>query len=483
MIEPPALPVRQRSAARATPARAAAWAEARPLARAPLALVRADRPRILLLTSGLGSGHLRAAQAIREAVLERAPAASVRTLDFWSLMDESVARAIQQAYLHLVAERPELYDRIYRLDQRTWRRVLAQGALPAPVMELFHLVPAELWRADGLKTAGEEYPADRLWLRAMHAAFRRGPGGRLWRGGMRRALLAWARLRVTARLATRWREFEPDVVIATQMHPAALASLAMRAHGLRAPAIGVLTDFGVHDFWVHPGIGHYCVATEAMASALGDAGVEKSAVTVSGIPLMPGFRDPPPAAEARRALGLDPLRPAILVSGGGLGVGLQGAVARLAAHRSGWQILVAAGRNAEARKTLQALPARGGRLRVLPWTEHMERALRAADIVVGKPGGLTLAEVLACGRPLLATRSLLGQEGYNVRFLEENRVGRLVAEDELPAAAQALLADAGELASIQQRAWSLGRREGAARVAALACELAARNAAAVEAAH
>ena len=52
-------------------------------------------------------------------------------------------------------------------------------------------------------------------------------------------------------------------------------------------------------------------------------------------------------------------------------------------------------------------------------------------MVVGKPGGLTVAEVLACGRPLLATRALGGQEGFNVRFLERHGVGRLVPEEAL----------------------------------------------------
>ena len=47
----------------------------------------------------------------------------------------------------------------------------------------------------------------------------------------------------------------------------------------------------------------------------------------------------------------------------------------------------------------------------------MDIYLRAADIVVGKPGGISVAEALACGRPLLATRSLGGQEGFNIDFL------------------------------------------------------------------
>ena len=71
------------------------------------------------------------------------------------------------------------------------------------------------------------------------------------------------------------------------------------------------------------------------------------------------------------------------------------------------------------------------RLRVCEWTDRIDVYLRACDLVVGKPGGISVAEALACGRPLLATRSLGGQEGFNVGFLERHRVGGLVADGEL----------------------------------------------------
>lgn len=102
--------------------------------------------------------------------------------------------------------------------------------------------------------------------------------------------------------------------------------------------------------------------------------------------------------------------------------------------------------------------------------------MRAADVVVGKPGGLTVAEVLACGRPLLATRSLGGQENFNVRFLERHRVGRLVSEAALPETVEALLSDSIGLAQMKERAWSLGKREGADRIADLVEQLVSRRA-------
>ena len=105
----------------------------------------------------------------------------------------------------------------------------------------------------------------------------------------------------------------------------------------------------------------------------------------------------------------------------------------------------------------------------------MEVFIRAADLVVGKPGGITLAEVLACGRPLLATRSLGGQEGFNVRFLSEHGVGGLVRDDELFARVQTLVQDREALVQMQRRAWLLGRRDGAERIAVVILELATRT--------
>ena len=86
-----------------------------------------------------------------------------------------------------------------------------------------------------------------------------------------------------------------------------------------------------------------------------------------------------------------------------------------------------------------------------------------------------MSEVLACGRPLLATRSLGGQEGFNVRFLERHRVGALVPDTELADRIESMMSDAQGLAEMQQRAWSLGIRDGAARIAEMTLDLIAQK--------
>jgi len=422
-------------------------------------------PRILLLTSTLGSGHVAANRAIEAALLERAPAATVQTLDFWSLVDDGVAGTVRQAYLQLVERRADLYDRLYRLDQRTWRHLLlGDGAPPSALTEAFELVAAACAGGLELEPGGQHYASDRLVFRLLCSSIlRRARTTPANSALVRQALVEWSWARLTRRLEAQLVSFRPDAIVATQMGPAALAASVRKRRGLDIPAIGVPTDFGVHDFWVQPGIDCYCVAHESVPNL---QRVEIAQILVSGIPLPFAFQEPPPARQARRQLGLDSKRPVVLVQGGGLGLGVDAVAKRLLFGTANVQILALTGRNTAARAALGPLAAQfPASLRVWDWTERIEIFLRAADVVVGKPGGLTVAEALACGRPLLATRSLRGQEGFNVRFLERQGVGRLVSEHELVPQVESLLGDPKELARIQRRAWALGRRDGAARIA------------------
>jgi UDP-N-acetylglucosamine:LPS N-acetylglucosamine transferase len=441
----------------------------------PGSLAARRAPRVLLLTSTLGAGHARAAQAVEMAVRKRAPEAQIETLDFWSLADRQVAYGVRQTYLRLVHTSPQLYDRIYRLDQRTWRRIVESNEAPPPELaEVLALMPERGERRAQCDVRGSRFPLDRFVFPLLCAALEGRPRG--WprvNKLLRLPSVQWAWTRLTGRLEARLAAFEPDAIVITQMNLGALLSSIKRRRGWNVPTLAVLTDFGLHDFWLQPGIDRYCVAHEEIIGLNGN-GIDRARVLTSGIPLMPGFSQPPSAHEARARLQLPPHAAVVLVLGGGLGLGVEAAAERLLACSADLQLLIMAGRNGTAHSSLARLEARyGARLRVLGWTERMEIPMRAADIVVGKPGGLSVAEALACGRPLVATRSLGGQEGFNVRFLEAHGgVGRLVPETELVQYVESAVKDRAGLARMQERALQLGKRDGAVRVAELALALA-----------
>ncbi len=431
-------------------------------------------PRVLLLTSGLGTGHSRAAAAIEIALKSQASDCRTQTIDFWSMLDTGVATAIQQSYLRLVTQRPELYQRLYELDQHSWRDILEhRQALPSVLHELYSLMtpPAEL-KADGQ----ERHWLDRVLYRQL-VAMLSGSGSadtrlqELWQ----QAAIHRSWMLLAKRLQRHVDRFAPDIVVSTQVNMAGLAAYMKLQRQLVKPLIGVITDYGVHDFWVHDPVDLYCVADGSMTRRLCRGSQDKARVDVTGIPLMPDFSRPLPGREARQQLQVDANRPIALVLGGGLGIGIDAVVPRLAkallGHATRPLLIVLAGRNQHLRNDLESNPHFRDALvrqqiRIHGWTDRMATYLRAADLVIGKPGGLTTAEVLACGRPLFSTHSLRGQESFNVAYLENHGVGQLLGEDQLVNRILELLNNEDSLRRMQARAWSLGKREGAEQIAA-----------------
>jgi processive 1,2-diacylglycerol beta-glucosyltransferase len=427
----------------------------------------AGRRRILLLTSGLGLGHVRAAQAIEVAIAAALPeSATVRTLDLWSLMHPGVAQAVHETYLSLVQNYPELYERLYTLDEHTWRQILESEAGPPPavleVLELISQIAADV----GVPSArSAKYASDRMLFSLLYSSLPYDANSLAGNGVRARlVVMKWCWMRLIRRLEPAIRRFAPDVIVSTQMIPAAMASYLKQRRKVTAPLIGVMTDFGVHDFWKQRGVDRYCVAHESILGSVGPQFPHAQEIA-TGVPLMPDFARPLPQAG-----------PIVLVLGGGLGLSVDAACGALLERKDGPRLIAMPGRNGSARAALDVLARKHpDRLHVCEWTERMDIYLRAADVVVGKPGGISVAEALACGRPLLATRSLGGQEGFNIAFLQSHEVGGLVADGELLDRLAALLQDSNALQAMQMRAWQLGRREGARRVAQLAVDLASSS--------
>lgn len=429
--------------------------------------------RVLLLTSGLGLGHVRAAQAIEHALGSQTV---IHTIDFWSIINPGVAGAIHETYLSLVQNYPALHERLYQLDEHTWRQILeSESGPPRAVLEVLELISQIAAEKGESAPRGGKYASDRLLLSLLCAALPY-DGESLAGNGVRArlALLKWTWLRLIRRLEPKIKRFAPDVIVSTQMIPAAMTSYLKQRGRLSVPMIGVMTDYGVHDFWKQSGVNRYCVAHESIIEGAVDD--ITNPVIATGVPLMPAFAAPLSQEEARFELHLEQGSPIVLVLGGGLGLSVDAAAHALLREPGDVRIVAMPGKNAAARDALKRLEAQHPkRLRVCDWTERMDLYLRASDLVVGKPGGISVAEALACGRPLLATRSLGGQEGFNVSFLERHQVGGLVRDHELVPRVRSLLENPTTLHDIQRRAWALGRREGAAKVARIALELAAAH--------
>lgn len=219
------------------------------------------------------------------------------------------------------------------------------------------------------------------------------------------------------RLARFLEELGPDAVVTCHATPS-VAMSALAAAGRRIPPhVAVVTDFVAHSQWIAEHVDRYCVAAEEVRNEFVARGVPPSRVLVTGFPVRPEFEEPLDAATVRRQLGLDDEVPVVLAMAGS-----HGALGRLAdvtevllRSRRPLQGLVVAGHD-ERLATVLARRTAGSRVRVFGYVRDVRRLVAAADLLVTKAGGMTLAEALAAEIPLLTYGSLPGQERRNEAF-------------------------------------------------------------------
>jgi UDP-N-acetylglucosamine:LPS N-acetylglucosamine transferase len=95
---------------------------------------------------------------------------------------------------------------------------------------------------------------------------------------------------------------------------------------------------------------------------------------------------------------------------------------------------------------------RENRIKVFGFVDHVRELMAAADFLVTKAGGLTLAEAMAAELPIICFGSLPGQEARNERFTAMTGVGLVAGSgDQLQRVIAAALRDPVLLRDIRER--------------------------------
>ncbi|MDQ6673043.1 MAG: glycosyltransferase [Chloroflexota bacterium] len=264
-------------------------------------------------------------------------------------------------------------------------------------------------------------------------------------------------------------EEQPDLVVSVLPGVNGLLAEAARKAGARFEV--VLTDWhSVHSWWVAPGVAHYTTPTDSARDDCIRFGAPASAVEVSGIPVRRAFATPPDRSPARQRclteLGLDPRRFTVLAMVGAEGSPRAlGNLARLAQVNRDLQLVVVCGRNAELRRRVERLRTRMPLLAV-GFVVNVAELMRAADVLVTKAGGMTLAEAFACAVPTVVHDVLAGQEAGNLEYVvQQAAVEYAPSPDELARLIAELYDDPLRRTTLARRGARLARPGAARRIA------------------
>ena len=324
---------------------------------------------ILILTCGTGGGHNAAAYALRDKMTQMGH--HVQCFNPYDLYDKKLSAHIDQAYIRLVQTAPHLFGALYTLGD-LYRHL----PIHSPV---YHL------------------------------------NGRM------------------ARVMERYFDDHPtDVVVMTHIFPGQILS-AMRRAGMAVPrTVLVATDYTCIPFAEECECDAYVVPSDDLVEEFVSRGVPRQRIHALGIPVADSFSAPLSRQDAKLALDLDPTMRYIVMAGGSMGAGKPEktveTLLRLTSDRGNVRILTICGSNHQLEERLRA--RFGHHIDVVGRTDRMALYLRACDLYLTKPGGLSTTEAAVSGTALGLLSAIPGCETHNLDFYESHGMCRRVEPTE-----------------------------------------------------
>lgn len=367
--------------------------------------------RVLLMYIGFNSGHHQAARAIEKALYSLDPHLATSSINSVNYTNPVLEKIINRTYLGIIKRKPEVWEYLYdnrRIAEKT---------------------------------------------RRLRALIRRYNSSRL------KALLD---------------DFQPDTVICTQAFPCGMVADYKVTFNSTIPLVGILTDFYPHSYWIYDAVNRYVVASEEARARLIENGVAADRISILGIPIDISFNAPLNRQQVIKRLGLEESAKTILVMGGSGGLGpIKGIVKVLDKVNSKIQIIVVTGNNTRLQSYLQArIKKFNKRVRLVGYADNMNELMGVSDILITKPGGLTVSEALAKALPIIIVNPIPGQEAKNTQFLLQKKAALKVDHiNEMAHLVESICNAPSRLKALKEAAAALGRPESTLDIARMILEL------------
>lgn len=211
-------------------------------------------------------------------------------------------------------------------------------------------------------------------------------------------------------------ETAPDVIISTVALCSRIVSEYKTTSGKKPLLISCITDLISHNDWINPCTDYYLVAAPKIREALIRKGIEFRKIIVSGIPVRDEFKiHSEPVQKRKRNL---------LIMGGGLGLLPRSRPFYSKLNNlNGIKTTIITGKN---KALYSSIHGKYPNIEVLAYVNDVYKYMKNADLIISKPGGITLFEAIFSEIPLLLFKPFLEQEIRNGDFVAENKLGIVI---------------------------------------------------------
>ena len=238
-------------------------------------------------------------------------------------------------------------------------------------------------------------------------------------------------------------QFKPDCIISCHAFCSEMVSNIKKKGKSDALLFNIITDYAAHAAYINDNVDAYIVANDDMVQQLREQyGVDGTIIYPLGIPIYETFYRKEDPTVMREKLGLNPYKKTVLMMAGSFGVAnILDIYKNLNKNPGDYQLVVVTGKNENLFSEFQTIvkngfipSKKGNNIKVkIPtklcyFVDNIEDYMSAGDVIVTKPGGLTVSESMAKEIPMAIFRSYDGQEKDNAEYLQRHNLAIILKE-------------------------------------------------------
>lgn len=209
-----------------------------------------------------------------------------------------------------------------------------------------------------------------------------------------------------------------DYIINSHFLPTEVAAALKRKGLIKSKIITVVTDYDVHKIWLADGVDHYAVACPWTYEKIKKLGVDPARAHVTGIPTDEKFAQSYDIPGLKKQLGLEIDKFTVLVATGSFGIG---PIEEIIRTLDGIQVVVVSGHNKNLFERLNQLNLPN--VKVMGLVNNMHELMAVSDVMITKPGGLSVSEAMVSQLPMIFFNAIPGQETNNIKVLKTYGIG------------------------------------------------------------
>ncbi len=319
---------------------------------------RNAKEKVLILSCGTGGGHNSAAKAIQEDLLDK----GIETdfIEYLDIINQNVRNKVNKLYISSTKKEGAVFKVVYKLGE-----VYQKTKFKSPVYALNFLNKKRLYK----------YIIENNY----------------------------------------------KFIITTHLFAAQSLTAIKKEHPIKFMAVA--TDYVCIPFWEEAKPDYCVIPSEELKADFQTKGIPEKKLFPLGIPTAKAFREPYKKDEYKEKLKWNINEKYILILTGSMGFGnVTNIVKELRKKIENANFVISCGHNQELFNTLEKEYKQTKNMIILPYTNKINEYMKASDIILSKPGGLTTTEIATLRKPFIHTMPIPGCENYNANFFNKRKM-------------------------------------------------------------